>query len=78
MVGLIIVDFAARQSKANVSINIMDDDDLEPAEEFRLTFIVLAMVSSIKPGNITEATGRILNDDSMFINFINTVIYGIN
>ena len=78
MVGLLNVDFVARQLKVNVSINIMDDDDLEPAEEFRLTFIIVATVSSIQPGNITTATGRILNDDSTFICFINTVIYGIN
>jgi len=63
--GLSTVDFVERQSEANISININDDDMLEPAEDFMLTFIIVARVTSIRQGNITQATGRILNDDSV-------------
>jgi len=78
MVGLLNVAFEARQLKANVFINITDDNDLEPAEKFKLTFLILAGVSSLQPGNFSEATGVILNDDSMLIRFVFMDNYSIN
>jgi len=78
MVGLVNVAFEARQLKANLSINIIDDNDLEPAEKFKLTFIILARVTSIQPGSFSEATGIILNDDSMLTRFVCVANYNIN
>ena len=69
--GLYNVTFAQGSSEAELYIPIVNDGILEPEESFTATLSVPeeAAQLGVKPGNDSEATVTITDDDSKIVNF---------
>ena len=72
------VKFPAGHTKASFDINIINDDDIEGSETFRVYIFDLSVPYGVSLGRTTSATVVIVDDDSKQLYTYKHILYIYN